>query len=33
MEQEEIIEFFRPVADKDVHMLRDIEVQQERQTE
>jgi hypothetical protein len=33
MEQEEVIEFFRSFAGKNVHTFRDIEVQQKRQTE
>jgi hypothetical protein len=35
MEQEEMIEFvrFRSLVYKDVHMFRDIEVQQKKQTE
>ena len=33
MEQEEMIEFFRSLADKDVHTFTDIGVQQKRRTE
>jgi hypothetical protein len=33
MEQEEIVEFFRSPAGKDVHTFRDIEVQQKGQTD